>query len=84
MLNFLRKLSISLPISCFYKYSDMYKLFYLSQLPPTVDKYYDNDKYVSKINNNLYIILKFQPSLSSDGPILLFWCRLIPQANLRM
>jgi len=37
----------------------MYKLFLLSQLPPTVDKYYDNNKYVSKINNNLYIILSF-------------------------
>jgi len=41
---------MSLQIACFYKYSDMYKLFLLSQLPPTVDKYYDNDKYVSKIN----------------------------------
>jgi len=41
----------------------MYKLFYRSQLPPAVDKYYDNDKYVSKINNNLYIILSFNPSL---------------------
>jgi len=37
----------------------MYKLFYLSQLPPTVDKYYDNDKYISKINNNLHVILSF-------------------------
>jgi len=37
----------------------MYKLFYLSHLPPTVDKYYDNDKYISKINNNLHIILSF-------------------------
>jgi len=61
----------------------MYKLFYLSQLPPTVDKFYDNDKYVSKINSNLYIIFSFN-RLSSDGPILQFWCRLIPQANLRM
>jgi len=43
----------------------MYKLFYLSQLLPTVDKYYDNDRYVSKINNNLYIILSFN-RLSAD------------------
>jgi len=61
----------------------MYKLFLLSQLPPTVEKYYDNDKYFYKINNNLYIILSFN-RLSSDGPILQFWCRLIQQANLRM
>jgi len=34
----------------------MHKLFLISQIPPTVDNYYDNDEYVSKINNNLYII----------------------------
>jgi len=73
-------------------YTDMQQLFLLIQIPPTVDKYYDNDKYVSKINNNLYMFpnfnnifcsIQFPTVLFSDGPILQFWWRLIPQANLR-
>jgi len=36
-----------------------------------------------KSTNNLHIISSFN-GLSSDGPILQFWWRLIPQANLRM
>jgi len=28
-------------------YTDMQQLFLLIQIPPTVDKYYDNDNYVS-------------------------------------
>jgi len=29
--------------------TDMQQLFLLIQIPPTVGKYYDNDKYVSKL-----------------------------------
>jgi len=29
-------------------HTDMQQLFLLIQIPPTVDKYYDNDKYVSQ------------------------------------
>jgi len=46
--KFLRVMSISLQITYFSMYTDIHQLFILIQIPPTVDKYYNNHKYVSK------------------------------------
>jgi len=36
--------SISLQITCLSMHTDIQQLFLLIKIPPTVDKYYDNDK----------------------------------------
>jgi len=41
-------MSLSIQLTCFSMHIDMQQLFLLIQILPTVDKYYDNDKYVSK------------------------------------
>jgi len=56
---------------------------------PTVDKYYDNHKYIPKSKQYPQYYSKFQPFFfffcpNSDGPILQFWWRLIPQAIMCM
>jgi len=75
-------MSISLQITCFSIHTDIHQLFVLIQIPPTVDKYYDDHKYISKSQQYPQYYSKFQPSFfcpNSDGPILQFWWRLIPQ-----
>jgi len=46
----------------FSMHTDIHQLLVLIQIPPTVDKYYDNHKYVSKSPQYHLFSSKFQPS----------------------
>jgi len=79
--EFLRISSVSLQITCFTIYTNTRQLFVLTQIPPTVDIYNDIYSNVSKFNILMYCSkLNCRFFIHSDGPILQFWWRLIPQA----
>jgi len=46
-----RIMSIFLQITCLSIYTNFHQLFVITQIPLTVDKYTDNYKYLSNINN---------------------------------
>jgi len=56
--KFLRIMSIFLQITCFSIYTNVHQLFVLTQIPLIVDKYTDNYKYLSNLNN--FLSLRFK------------------------
>jgi len=66
--TFLRRTPISFQITCFSVYSDTRQLFVLTQIPPTVDIYYNIQSYIS-IYQQIYFCT-VQILTVADSPVL--------------